>query len=69
MLLNLFLVKIGSYLLLKQNTKSYNDIKGFAKFIKMCEKRKIPLILETPGDCADYSKQISLVKGWVNNFI
>jgi deoxyribonuclease-4 len=46
-------------------TKSYNDIKSFAKFIKMCEHRKIPLILETPGDCADYSKQISLVKGWV----
>ena len=50
-------------------TKTYKDVRGFAKFIKMCESKKIPLILETPGDCADYSKQISLVKGWVKDSI
>lgn len=50
-------------------TKTYNDIRGFSKFIKMCESRQIPLILETPGDCVDYSKQISLVKGWVKDII
>ena len=46
-------------------TKSYKDVKAFVKFIKMCDMRNIPLILETPGDCADFSKQISLVKGWI----
>lgn len=46
-------------------TKTHKDVKGFIKFIKMCEKRKIPLVLETPGDFSEYSKQISLVKGWI----
>ncbi len=46
-------------------TKTYKDTQGFIKFIKMCNDKNIPLILETPGDCADYAKQISLVKGWL----
>jgi deoxyribonuclease-4 len=46
-------------------TKTYKDTQGFIKFIKMCNDKNIPLILETPGDSADYAKQISLVKGWL----
>jgi deoxyribonuclease-4 len=45
-------------------TKTHKDCKGFIKFIKMCTDRNIPMVLETPGDCVEYSKQISLIKGW-----
>jgi deoxyribonuclease-4 len=45
-------------------TKTHKDCASFIKFIKLCTDRNIPLVLETPGDCTEYSKQISLVKGW-----
>jgi deoxyribonuclease-4 len=45
-------------------TKTHKDCEGFIKFIKMCADRNIPMVLETPGDCVEYSKQISLIKGW-----
>jgi len=48
-------------------TKTHKDCKAFIKFIKMCTDRNIPMVLETPGDCVEYSKQISLIKGWCND--
>jgi deoxyribonuclease-4 len=46
-------------------TKKYKDTQNFIRFIKMCEKRNIPLILETPGFNTSYQNQISLIKGWI----
>ena len=48
-------------------TKTYEKTKSFISFIRLCKDKKIPLILETPGDCCSYSNQISLVKGWMKD--
>ncbi len=48
-------------------TKSHKYTEAFIKFIKICQSKNIPLILETPGDNTDYAKQINLVKNWIFN--
>ena len=48
-------------------TKTYEKTKSFINFIRLCNDKQIPLVLETPGDCCSYSNQISLVKGWMND--
>ena len=47
--------------------KGLINIKGLKKFVRICYKKTIPLILETP--CTKTSKldQINLVKEWIKN--
>jgi len=41
---------------------------GFIKFIKICVKYKVPLVLETIEEFTNYSNQISMLKSWILDF-
>lgn len=45
-------------------TKGNIESDGLKTFIKICHKKKIPIVLETPCDCITNREQISLVKVW-----
>ena len=41
---------------------------GFIKFIQMCVKYKVPLVLETIEEFTNYSNQISMLKSWIIDY-
>ena len=48
-------------------TRTHKYTEAFKKFIKICNSKNIPLVLETPAKNTDYSKQINLVKNRILN--
>lgn len=43
------------------------NVNGLKKFVKICYKHNIPVVLETPCDVISKKDQISLIKSWVND--